>query len=133
MKIFIDTNIFLDLILKRKYYKEAMYIFNGVDKNMFEGVVLDITLLNIDYVAKKQIKDIYEFIALINKSFTVVGASNSSFNKALKIDKNDLEDSLQYICAKESKSKVIISNDKDFYKSDIKVLSSSEFVKQFME
>ncbi len=59
MKIFIDTNIFLDFLLKREYYEDAMIIFNAVEKNIFDGIVLDITLLNIDYVASKQIKKSY--------------------------------------------------------------------------
>jgi len=32
MKIFIDTNIFLDFLLKREYYEDAMIIFNAVEK-----------------------------------------------------------------------------------------------------
>jgi len=32
MKVFVDTNVFLDLILKRETYKEALLIFNAVEK-----------------------------------------------------------------------------------------------------
>lgn len=58
MKIFIDTNIFLDLILKRKNFHDALLIFNAIEKKLFSGVVLDIAILNIDYIAKKQVKNI---------------------------------------------------------------------------
>lgn len=133
MKIFIDTNIFLDLILERKYSKEAMLIFNGVDKDIFKGVILDITLLNIDYIAKKQIRDIKEFISLVNKIFSVLGASNNSFTQALKINNNDLEDNLQYICAKEAKCQCIVTNDKDFYSGELEAMSSIEFVEKFLK
>jgi len=133
MKIFIDTNIFLDLILQREYYKESILILNAIDKNMFDGVVLDITLLNIDYIAKKQVKDVREFIGVINKSFSVFGADNNSFTKALQIDNNDLEDNLQYICAKKEKCELIISNDKSFYSDDMKIFTSYEFVKKYIK
>lgn len=131
MKLFIDTNIFLDLILKRENYKEALLIFNAIEKNIYEGFVLDITLLNIDYIAKKQVKDVRTFLYLINNNFQIVGASNELFNEALNLKNSDLENNLQYICAKKMSCDLIISNDKDFYSKDIEVLSSLEFVKRF--
>ena len=127
MKIFIDTNIFLDLILKREKYKEALQIFNAIEQERFEAFVLDITILNIDYIAKKQTKDIRDFLALINRLFKVVGASNGSIKKALELNNNDLEDNLQYITAKDSKCKIIITNDKKFINKDIQLMSSDEF------
>jgi len=127
MKIFIDTNIFLDLILKREKYKEALQIFNAIEQERFEAFVLDITILNIDYIAKKQTKDIRDFLALINRLFKVIGASNESIKKALELNNNDLEDNLQYITAKDSKCKIIITNDKKFINKDIQLMSSDEF------
>ena len=132
MKIFIDTNIFLDLILKREFYKEALQILNAVSENIYSGVILDITLLNIDYVAKKQVKDIRDFLQLINNIFEIIGANNLLISKALKIKNIDLEDNLQYLLAKENNCKIIVSNDKNFYKNDIEVLSSVEFVNKWL-
>jgi predicted nucleic acid-binding protein len=133
MQIFIDTNIFLDLILKREKYKEALYIFNGIEQGLFDAYILDITILNIDYIAKKQTQDIREFLNIVNKLFNIIGGSNTSIEKALRIDNNNLEDNLQYISAKSSKCKIIITNDKKFYKKDIKIMSSEEFVSEFIE
>ena len=133
MQIFIDTNIFLDLILKREKYKEALHIFNSIEQGLFDAYILDITILNIDYIAKKQTQDIREFLNVVNKLFNIIGGSNTSIEKALKIDNNDLEDNLQYISAKSSKCKIIITNDKKFYKKDIKIMSSEEFASEFIE
>jgi predicted nucleic acid-binding protein len=132
MKIFIDTNIFLDLILKREKFHDALFILNAVEKNLFSGVILDITVLNIDYVAKTQVKDIKEFIRLINTNFSLDGVSNEMIAEALEIKNNDFEDTLQYLSAKNLKCDCIITNDKSFYKVDIETLSSSEFVKKYM-
>ena len=87
MKIFVDTNIFLDLILKREKFHDALLIFNAIEKKLFEGIILDITILNIDYIAKKQVKNIKDFIKLINSSFSIVGISNEMISKALEIGK----------------------------------------------
>jgi len=132
MKIFIDTNIFLDLILKREYYKEALLILNAIEKKIFDASVLDITILNIDYIAKKQVRNTDAFLSTINQLFTVLGASNASIDKALNIDNNDLEDNLQYICAKEARCEIIITNDKKFYSDSIKKMTSIEFVQGYL-
>lgn len=132
MKIFIDTNIFLDLVLKREYYKEALIILNAVEKNLFDATILDITLLNIDYVAKKQVKDIRNFLMAINSIVMVIGADNQTIKEALDMQNNGLEDNMQYIGAKNIKCDCIITNDKSFYSGDIPLCSSVEFVNRFI-
>ncbi len=133
MKIFVDTNIFLDLILKRENFDKALLIFNAIEKKLFIGVILDITILNIDYIANKQIQDVKEFLNLINMKFEVTGATNNMIEKALKIDNKDLEDNLQYIAALESHCDLIITNDKYFYTNDLLVLTSNDFVKKYLK
>lgn len=133
MKIFIDTNIFLDLILKREGFEDALMIFNAVEKKLFEALILDITILNIDYVAKKQVKDIRDFLTLVNKNFQVLGCCNEQITKALMLKNNDLEDNLQYTLAKENHCEAIITNDQSFYAKGINKLSSKEFVEKFLD
>lgn len=132
MKIFIDTNIFLDLILKREDFDKALTLFNAVEKKLFEAVILDITVLNIDYVAKKQIKDIRDFLTLVNGNFEVVGCSNTQISKALLIQNDDLEDNLQYTLAKETLCNIIVTNDKSFYAKSIKKITSKAFVEKYI-
>jgi len=132
MHIFIDTNIFLDLILKREKYQEALLIFNAIEKKIFDASILDITILNIDYVAKKQIQNTDAFLSTVNQLFQVLGASNQTIEKALNIDNNDLEDNLQYICVKEAGCEVIITNDKTFHSDGIEKVSSMEFVRKYL-
>jgi len=44
-------------------------------------------------------------------------------------DKNfkDLEDTLQYVLAKENECDLILSNDNNFYSPDIKIINTKEF------
>lgn len=130
MKIFIDTNIFLDLILKRENYQEALMIFNAIEKGLYEGVILDITVLNIDYIANKQTKNLKDFLRIINNLFEIVGGTNNLIDEALNIQNSDLEDNLQYIAAKNSQCKLIISNDRNFYRGDLKIVTSTDFLEQ---
>lgn len=132
MKIFVDTNIFLDLIFKRPLYKEAVIIFNAIEKQLFEGFVLDISFINIDYIAKKQITSIYDFLSISNTIFKVVGANNEDIQNALLVNNSDLEDNLQYVISKKHKCDVIVTNDKDFYTADIPVADSKSFVERYL-
>ncbi len=132
MKIFLDTNIFLDLLLKRDGAMESALILNSCYENIFQGFISDITLLNIDYIASKQTTNIYDFLKLLNDTFTIIGFDNEMFDFALKIDNDDLEDSVQYICSKYSDCEIIITNDKNFYRGNIKVMSSQEFIKEYL-
>lgn len=91
MKISIDTNIFLDLILQRDNFKEPLRILNGY--------VADIIFLNIDYIASKQTKKIKDFLKVMNETFNIVAPNNQIFEKALTLDNSDLEDNIQYLCA----------------------------------
>jgi len=127
LKVFIDTNIFLDVILEREGYNEALEILTSCYNEENIGVIADITLLNIDYIASKQIVNIREFLEIINNSFEIIGADNKIFNFALGLDNKDLEDNVQYFLAKESGCDLIVSNDKKFYRGDIKVVSAKEF------
>ena len=65
--------------------------------------------------------------------FKIVGGSNTNIKKALELDNLDLEDNLQYVTAKESKCKIIITNDKKFINKDIKIFSSEEFCKKYTD
>jgi predicted nucleic acid-binding protein len=130
MKIFVDTNIFLDVLLARENYPSSLRVLEGVPAGEWEGVVLDITLLNIDYVARKQTKDIRGFLSLVNDVFKVIGAGNEEMEEALAMETPDLEDNLQYLCALRSGCELIVSNDRDFVRGKIPVMSSGEFVKR---
>jgi predicted nucleic acid-binding protein len=124
MKVFVDTNVFLDLILKRERHQEALAIFHAVETGIFEAYILDITLLNIDYIARKQVKDLTAFLSLVTEYFHIVGGSNESMQKALELNHGDLEDSLQYISAVQSHCDIIITNDKGFPKGRIPTMTS---------
>ena len=131
MKIFIDTNIFLTLLLKREGYEDVRQILNTCAAGIWEGVVCDITLLNIDYVASKQTKNVRNFLKIVNDNFLVVGVDNTMFQSALEIENSDLEDSAQYICAQKAHCDVIVTDDRSFYRGGIEVVDSQAFVRQY--
>ncbi len=130
MKIFVDTNIFLDVLFKREFYLSSLEILNGTVEGRWKCIILDITMLNIDYIANKQVEDVKDFLYLINENFEIIGASNKELEQALQIKNSDLEDNLQYICAVQSGCDLIVLNDKNFYSRKLKLFSSDEFIRK---
>jgi len=132
MKIFVDTNIFLDILLKRDNYGAGIILFKAVKNRIYDAVIADISIVNIDYISRKVDVDIKAFLYAVEKSFDVVGADNDIIREALKLDNRDLEDSIQYCLALYGECDCIVSNDKGFYKGDVEVMDSSEFVDRYL-
>ncbi len=132
MKIFVDTNIFLDIALQREKLNEALMIFKSVKSGIFEGVIADITIVNIDYISRKAEGDVRAYLQAIEKSFSIVGANNAIVKASLALANKDLEDNIQYLLAKELSCDCIVSNDKSFYKGEIEVLNSDAFIEKFL-
>jgi len=132
MRLFIDTNIFLDLLLKRPAYQSVTTLLNAIAGGTFEGVILDITLINIFYVASKQHKDIKAFLEVVEQQFEIVGAGNSQVREALRLPNRDFEDALQYICAQHAGCDAVISNDKTFYSPSLPLFESETFEKEHL-
>ena len=132
MKVFLDTNILLDLLLQREKFEEAMIILNSIERGVHEAIILDISLVNVAYIARKQEVDVKGFLKLLIQNCKIVGADNKLSLEAVDLDNNDIEDSLQYVCAKNEGCEKIITNDKGFYVGEIEVVGSEKFVDGFL-
>ena len=130
MKISLDTNILLDLLLDRESSHEASIILNSIDIGLFEGYISDITLANIDYIAKKQKKEneIKEFLILLLETMEICTPDTNLIYKALNLKNKDFEDNIQYLF----KCDCLITNDKDLKFDDIEILGSKSFIDKYL-
>jgi hypothetical protein len=133
VRIFVDTNIFLDILFKRNDYEAALAVFKAVKHSVYDGVVADITIINIDYISRKVEHDIHAYLELIERSFNIVGANNSMIKEALTIDNKDIEDNIQYVLSKDENCDCIITNDKGFYNGEITLYNARTFVDSFLK
>jgi len=133
MKIFLDANIILDLIDRDRGNFEATK--KRVQSDMLEGHELytscDI-FTTVYYVASKKIdfevivlelEKIVTFIQIIPIDITII---SNALQIARDENHKDLEDILQYLCAKNEHCELILSNDKKFFTRDIKLECISE-------
>ena len=132
MKIFIDTNIFLDALLKREPFRiHADELLNLCDKRVFTAFTSCISFSNLTYFLQKFYKSGYiEALERILNAITIISLQNKDFKKALTLDYSDIEDAYQFVAAsKERGMKYIITRDtNDFKKSTIPVLSAKDFL-----
>ncbi len=133
-RIFLDTNILLDVVLNRELFvADAEKIFLLQDEGHLTIYVSALTLANVSHIVKRNGKDPYKVIGSILKWVEVVDLELNHFEKTLASQFRDFEDGLQFFSASEINSiDAIITRDKsDFKPSTIPVYTPQEFLKHF--
>ena len=135
MKVFIDTNVFLDYILSRQVgFVEANEIFMLSANYEIDLILSDLTLANVRYVTRRDFSNelFYEVINGMRDLFEIAPVGPHAVDRALMLRANDFEDALQYFSAIQSGTDCIVTrNVKDFALSEIEVLTPSDFLAKY--
>jgi len=132
-KLFIDTNIVIDLLSRREpYYDEAATLFSLADKKQIELTMSSLSIANTSYALLKQMdsnkaKSVLRKLRLIVR---ILPLDDKIIGLALN-DENfkDFEDGLQYFTAIENGQDLIITrNLKDFKNSELPILTAKQFI-----
>ena len=130
-RIFLDTNVLIDVILKRDDYVSAAKVMALFVDSRYKLYVSVLTMANIVYILRKEWKGdrLYDMLAHLSDILTVCSITDSDYNQALMLRAKDFEDALQYFAAWLAAADCIITrNKKDFSFSDIPVLTPDEFL-----
>jgi len=138
MKVLIDTNIVLDVLLKRiPFYKDSFSVFQLSDSGSINGVLASISVTNAFYILRKAGKsrdDVYLDMDDISGIFNIAPVSDKTISAALALRWNDFEDAVQYITAQECEADFIITRNKADYKSpDIPCMTPTELIAYLRE
>jgi len=133
-KLFIDTNIVIDLLSRRvPFYEEAANLFSLADKKIIELSISSLTIANTSYILLRQTnstsaKEILRKLRLI---INILPLDDKIIGIALNDNSfDDFEDGLQYFTAIENNQDLIITrNLKDFKNSDLPVMTAKQFLK----
>jgi predicted nucleic acid-binding protein len=132
-KVFLDTNIILDLLAERvPFYTEAAELFSLADKKKIKLFISAISLANTYYILSKQNSDneVRSILRKFKVLVTVLEINDKISDLALNSDFKDFEDAIQYFTALENDLEVIITrNQSDFKGSTIPVLNAGELIK----
>ncbi len=132
-KLFIDTNIVIDLLSRKEpFYKEAAQLFSLADKKKIKLCISALTIANTSYILLRQTnadkaKEILRKLKLI---INILPLDDKIVGLALNDNSfQDFEDGLQYFTALENNQELIITrNLKDFKNSALPVMTARQFL-----
>jgi predicted nucleic acid-binding protein len=131
-KLFIDTDIILDLVLKREpFFADSQSIMSLIEKNYFLGFTSSLILANCYYVinSNRDKKTALKTISKLKAVLTVLPFSDKEIGESLNSSINDFEDGLQYFIALNNGiNNLITKNISDFKGLDINVLTPKDFL-----
>ena len=135
MKIFVDTNILIDVLVPRqdKSLSFTSSLFLSLrDKKGYELCVSTISMATCAYFLKDKEGSAAKLKSLI-KGITVLDTLASDFADALSAGENDIEDAMQFSVASSNKCDLIVTRDKHgFLKSPVPFMTPDSVLSQIM-
>lgn len=132
-KVFVDTNVLLDLLAKRQpFYDEAAKLFTLAETKRIELSVSSLTIANTAYILLRELNahESKQIIRKLRILVHVLPVDEKVVDMALNDDSfTDFEDAIQYFSGLNSSQEVIITrNLRDFRQSHIPVMTAGQFL-----
>lgn len=132
-KIFIDTNVLVDLIADRKpFSKHAIELFSRAEKRKVKLFTSSHAMATTYYLLKKYIEEnkLREILYDLTDFLTIVAIDHHVIRMGLKSKHKDFEDALQMISAYSIPhiDCIVTRNVKDFKASEIPVFTPDQVI-----
>lgn len=131
-RIFIDTNILLDVFLERDpFCRPAQIVWSLAEKRRVRAAISAVSVSNIFYILERLSSEdkAYRAIETLTEIFKIQDVTSRIIGEALSFRHADFEDAIQYFCALKFRANVILSRDpKGFADSRIPVMNCSEYL-----
>jgi len=125
MRVFFDTNILLDIALRRpNFVDESLKAVERCQKQGGECWISWHTIANLSYLIEREVdaNQSKEFLKNLLDVFTVASVGHEDATLAFTYDAGDFEDALQIVSAIACHANIIVTRDsKGYSKSPIKV------------
>lgn len=136
MKLLIDTNVILDVLLQREpFFHAAAAVLTLSQKNGVQEYVSASAITDIYYIANKQMKDRASVQNLLKRLLMVVSVaavSEREIRSALDFSWTDFEDCVQYSVALLNEMDGIVTrNPNDYQQATIPIWLPEQVVKKF--
>ena len=132
MRLFLDTNIIVDILSKREGYADSLTVLKSCEAGIAEGWVSTATITDVMYILRKHIhpQEVRDAVKRLLLIVDVTGVLKSDISAAFLSDMTDFEDAVQASCATRIKTDYIVTrNIKDFINSPIPAILPSNIVK----
>jgi predicted nucleic acid-binding protein len=132
MKVFLDTNVLIDVLARREpFYAASSEIWRRCETNAIEGAVAAITFDNLHYILTRLLsaKQARDALRKLRGIFSIVTVDAKIVNQALDSDIADFEDAIQYHCWLRSKARYLLTrNVRDFPRQPKRVVEPATFI-----
>ncbi len=136
MKVFLDTNVILDFLMKREpFFDDAKTIMALGYNKCYDLYISSLSFSNIAYIARKKFhgENLYKIFEGIREISEVTTIDGRAIDSAIQLRDDDFEDALQYLSAKNNGIDCIVTrNIKDFSFSDIEILTPKDFLSKYI-
>lgn len=132
-KVFIDTNVLVDLLLERDpWANDAAVIFSMADRKEIELLCCSLSFSTAVYLMQRMKysrKEIVTKLAIVKSLCTVTTVDGFVLDRVLQSDFPDLEDAMQHYSALAAGAEVIVTrNVKDYAAAGLPVMTPGEFL-----
>jgi len=132
MRVFLDTNILMDVAEFRRYSTEAKNILELCRHGAFETFAATMSFTTTSYLLRHQPRErVHALFEQLTNVVNVVSVTTEQFERAMAVGVvRDFEDLMQYQSAVDAGCDVIITNNgEDFLEfSQLPVVSSRDFL-----
>lgn len=135
MKVFFDTNVILDALLKREpFYEHAAILFRAIGDRRIEAFVSATSVKDSYYLIRKETKDkdkAFQDVQQLLKIMKICTVNRGVLERAVELSFKDFEDAIQVASAEIVNLDVIVTrNIKDFKGSSIPALPPEVLINQ---
>ena len=136
MKVLIDTNVILDVLIKREPHFKSSASFLKLCPTKVEGLIAASQTTDIFYILQREGKNAVDSKALIKKltdKIKVIDVTAADVKNAIDSDMRDYEDALLAFGGKRHNVDYIVTRNKnDFRDAPVPAISPVEFLKQLL-
>ncbi len=134
MKLLIDTNVILDMVLKRSGYDISMELFRKVRETGAGAYITASSVTDIFYIIRKETHDISRTYVIMENIFqlvSVLSVTEKDIRDAFGQKWKDFEDCVQYMTGKNSNMDYIITVDgKDYADAMLPVMTPAVWIEK---
>ena len=135
MKLLIDTNVLLDVLLKREpFYEAAADVLNLTQRDDVREYISASAVTDIYYIAHRQLKDkaaVKELLKRLLMVVSVAAVSEREIVSALELAWSDFEDSVQYSVALLNEMDGLVTrNPADYVDADIAIWEPKQILQK---
>lgn len=132
MKIYLDTNVILDVVLIRHpFFSDAQKILEWCEEKCICGYTSVLSFSNIAYIQRSRTppRDRIPKLIALRSIITPVDVTTDILDQALYSNFKDFKDAIQYFCARSCSADYLVThNTEDFASAEMAVVTPEDFL-----